>query len=447
MSKYQTKKNSKIISAALAATLTLTFASCGKTGMNVSEDYDSAEETSSLSESHSDTSEAEVSVDMNESEIGDIIESHPIITGGDINEMPNYHLDDESMVEILKESSGGVNALNTSLIDLTVDSDDKSAMVSGFSAYSCLSSAAKYADGDTKAQIETALGAMNFDALEYFKTHMPIETGTMFLIDDSTVLNAEKSDSFMFRDLQADDIVDFVNNYVSDKTHDLITNIVNGPFGDDCRAAIIDTLYFKGTWKYKFSKEDTDKQMFYGVDGSTETDFMHATHKYGVDVDNSIIELRYKYSDLVMDICYDVSGDDMGKAFGDYIDNLEGLNERLDYSFDVNLSMPKFETESSLNIVDAYKSLGMTDMFDPECTEDFKALADDVYVSDIVQKTKIRVDEEGTEAAAVTMMTMDAACAADELKFIDVVIDKPFVYAIRDTETDIILFAGYVSGF
>lgn len=439
---------SKIMSAAMAATLTLAFASCGKTSTNTSGDYDAAaEETSSVSESYSDTSEAEVSIDMTEPEIGDIIGGNPIIVGGDINEIPDYHLDDESMVEILKDNSDGVNALNMSLIDLTVDSDDKSAMISGFSAYSCLSSAAKYAEGNTKTQIENALGAMNPEALDYFKTHMPIETGTLFLIDDATVLNAEKSDDFTFRDLQADDIVDFVNNYVSDKTHNLITNITSGPFEDDCRAAIIDTLYFKGTWEHKFPESATDKQTFYGVDGSTETDFMHATYKYGVDVDNDIIELRYKYSDLAMDICYDVSDDDISKAFGDYIDNLEGLNDRLDHSYDVNLSMPKFETESSLNIVDAYKTLGMTDMFDPACAEDFKSLADDVYVSDIIQKTKIIVDEEGTEAAAVTMMTMDAACAPGEPKILDIVIDKPFVYAIRDTETNIILFAGYVNGF
>lgn len=443
---------SKIMSAAMAVTLSLTFTSCGNTGLDTSGDYDVAEETSLASDTVSDASGAETSVETMDSEttepeIGDIIGGNPIITGGDINETPDYHLDDESMVEILKESSDGVNALNSSLIELTTESDAKSAMISGFSAYSCLSSAAKYAEGNTKTQIETALGAMNPDALEYFKTHMPIETGTMFLIDDSTVLNAEESDDFTFRDLQADDIVDFVNNYVSDKTHNLITSITSSPFGDDCRAAIIDTLYFKGTWEHKFPDSATDKQTFYGVDGSTETDFMHATYKYGVDVDNDIIELRYKYSDLAMDICYDVSDDDMSKAFEDYIDNLDGLNDRLDYSFDVNLSMPKFETESSLNIVDAYKSLGMTDMFDPACAKDFKALADDVYVSDIVQKTKIIVDEEGTEAAAVTMMTMDAACAADEPKILDVVIDKPFVYAIRDTETNIVLFAGYVNGF
>lgn len=366
-----------------------------------------------------------------------------IVIGGD---SPEYRLTDETMISTLKESATGVNALNSSLIDVVSGNNQKSAMVSGFSAYSCLSSAAKYIRGNSKEQINNALGVIDTDALDYFKTHMPIETGTLFLIDDDTVLNAAKSDDFVFRDLQSGDIVDYVNTFTAEKTHNLVPQLISMPFSSDCRAVVLDTLYFKGSWEHEFPKEATKKQTFHGLSGDVETDFMHTTHDYGVNVDDSIIELRYKNSDLVMDICYDTNGS-AADAFDKYVSNLDSLNSGLDYSYDVNLAMPKFETESNMSVVEAYESLGMTDMFNPACSEDFSMLADDIYISDIKQKTKIIVDEEGTEAAAVTMIAMSDSCAVSESKVLDIIIDKPFAYAIRDRKTNIILFAGYVNDF
>ena len=379
----------------------------------------------------------------------DVKDDEPVISGiiyEGFEKVPNYHLPDKSMVEILKKNASGINTLSSSLIEFSSDDNENSAMISGFSAYSCLSAVSDYISGNSKEQINSALGEINVEALTYFKEHMPIETGSLFLIDDSTVLNTEKTDKFEFCDLQANDIVSFVNDYVSEKTHELIPTLISSPFDAFCRSVIIDTLYFKGTWAHKFDKNLTDKQIFYGTNRDVETDFMHTVHEFGVDLDNKVVELPYEFSNLVMDIVYDLDGNSVKDAFSDYVMSLDsGIN--FDYSYDVNLSMPKFETEYSIDVSKAFKALGMTDMFDPACSDDFKALADDIYVSDVVQKTKIKVDEEGTEAAAVTMMTMKTSSAMTEPKSVDIVVDKPFVYAIRDKETNIILFAGYVNGF
>ena len=436
------KHNITAMAAVLAIAASMTACGDGNTGSgNISKTDPTASEitiesANSETEALSDITPEEEPVVSN-----DFIE--PVIEPRDLTD---YHLDNQDMVEILKDNSKGVNALNSSLLTLMSASGEKQVMVSGFSAYSCLSSAAKYIGGNSKTQIDNALGKLNPEALDYFKTHMPIETGTMFLIDDSLVLNAEKSDDFVFEDLQSDNIVKLVNDFVSDKTHNLITSLISNPFDAPCKAAVIDTIYFKGTWEHKFDKNATDRQIFYGLNGDTETDFMHSFYNYGVDIDNNIIELRYENSDLVMDICYDTIGNSPENAFKSYISKLDTLNDRLDYSYDVSLSMPKFETENRMDVTDAYKSLGMTDMF--MCPDDFRALADDVCISDIIQKTKIIVDEEGTEAAAVTMIEMKAtAVAPDEPKILEIDIDKPFVYAIRDTNTGIILFAGYITDF
>lgn len=436
------KHNIAAMAAALAIAASMTACSNSNTGSgNISK----TDSTSEITTEDSTNAETEASSDI-------VPEEEPVVSDNfdepviEPRNLLDYHLDNQEMVEILKDNSKGVNALNSSLLTLMSASGEKQVMVSGFSAYSCLSSAAKYIDGNSKTQINNALGELNPEALDYFKTHMPIETGTMFLIDDSLVLNVKKSDDFVFEDLQSDNIVKLVNNFVSDKTHNLITNLIGEPFDAHCRAAVIDTIYFKGTWEHKFDKNATDRQMFYGLNGDAETDFMHSYHNYGVDIDNNIIELKYRNSDLVMDICYDTVGNSPENAFKSYVSKLDTLNDRLDYSYDVSLSMPKFETENKMDVTDAYKSLGMTDMF--MCPDDFRALADDICISDVIQKTKIIVDEEGTEAAAVTMMEMkDAAAAIDEPKILEVNINKPFVYAIRDTNTGIILFSGYITDF
>lgn len=435
---------SKIISAAMAAALALSLAACG----NVSDGDTDVTDAKSASK-HNDDTNTETESEANADDkpiIEKIVDLIPEIGEGVVK---TYYLEDEEMIAKLKDNSKGVNTMTDAMIKAAVSdtADNKSSMISGFSAYSCISSAANYAEGATKEQIETALGVMTPDALQYFKDNMPIETGTMFLIDDAAKLNAKTTKDFVFDDLQSDGIVDLVNSYVSDKTHKLIPTLITQPFGEDTRAVILDTLYFKGAWEHKFDKNATDKQVFHGTNGDVETDFMHTSYDdYGVNVDDKIIELAYENSNLVMDICYDIGDKTLDTAFSDYVSKSNDL--QLVYSYDVNLSMPKFETESFVNLTDTCKSLGMTNMFDPACCGDFKSLADDVYVSDIVQKTKIIVDEEGTEAAAVTMMTMDAACAApEEPQILDIIIDKPFVYAIRDTETNIILFAGYVNGF
>lgn len=437
---------SKIISAALAATLALSMTACG----DVSETTDNANAVGEITDSQK-TESVSQDVSSTEDESLKPIEEISENFNDDISLNPGfavtYYLDDEEKIAMLKDSAKGINGLNVAMLNTVASaSDSKGEMLSGFSAYSCIAAAAKYTEGSTKDQIENALGVMTPDALTYFKDNMPIDTGTMFLVDDSTKLNAENIDDFVFKDLQSAEIVGTVNDYVAYKTHNLITSLISNPFNDDTRAVVLDTLYFKGTWQHKFDKDATNKQVFHGTNGDTETDFMNTRHKYAVNTEDKVIELAYESSSLVMDICYDIGNKTPDTAFESYVSKSD--QREFTYDYEVNLSIPKFETESYTSLADTCKSLGMTNMFDPAFSGDFKSLADDVYVSDIIQKTKIIVDEEGTEAAAVTMMTMDTACVMpDEPKILDITIDKPFVYAIRDTTTNIILFAGYVNGF
>ena len=111
----------------------------------------------------------------------------------------------------------------------------------------------------------------------------------------------------------------------------------------------------------------------------------------------------------------------------------------------MTVNMPKFDTEYSVYLTDALKAMGMTDAFDPDLadlTGAGRGVDGPLYISYVFQRVKVDVDEEGTEAAAVTEIATAEGCALPADEPIVLTFDKPFVYAIVDTETGVPLFAG-----
>ena len=347
----------------------------------------------------------------------------------------------EDYLNRVKANAKGINKLTNTLLG---ELEEDKGVISGFSAYSALSTVNEWTSGETKVEIEKGVGKIDAEALEHSKMVFPIETGTLFLIDDETKLNTKETNRFVFEDLQADSIINKVNNYVAKQTHDVINRVLNKPFSASTRAAIIDTLYFKGTWQDEFDKALTKKDTFYGKDKETEIEFMHNTARYGVNTEDKRVKLNYKEGNIVMDLMYDIT--DKDKAFEKYIEDIEKNN--LDYKYDsfVELSMPKFEIETTKEISGVYKNLGINKLFTSEA--DLTKLGDNLRVDSILQKAKIIVDEKGTEAAAVTVVAVNDACAiVEDLNFIKIDINKPFMYAIRDSKTNTILFAGFINNF
>ena len=116
--------------------------------------------------------------------------------------------------------------------------------------------------------------------------------------------------------------------------------------------------------------------------------------------------------------------------------------------YDVYSKMPEFESDFETSMVETLKSLGVTDVFD-EHTADLSGIAGapgDLYVSKVIHKTHIEVDRTGTKAAAVTVVTLDAAsCEPMVVESRYVYCDRPFVYAIVDTKTMAPVFIGTVN--
>ncbi len=108
----------------------------------------------------------------------------------------------------------------------------------------------------------------------------------------------------------------------------------------------------------------------------------------------------------------------------------------------VSIRLPKFYTKNSLNLVDTFKAMGMTDVFSSD-TADLTGMSDQPSQSlgFVIHEAVINVDENGTEAAAATASGITGCCGADPIEF---TADHPFLYVIFDTETDAVLFLGRV---
>jgi len=239
-------------------------------------------------------------------------------------------------------------------------------------------------------------------------------------------------------------INDWVEEGTEEKIQDLIPPNALTPL---TRLVLANAIYFNGSWLYPFDQAATRPGPFIMLDGSEiSVDMMKLFDQHLLYVEGSdfqAVRLPYLSSDFAMTLIVPEIG-----AF-------EALEEALDTSFitelshmmgleRLNLEMPKFDYETTINANDALKALGMEEAFDPDLS-DFKGIADveDLHITDVLHKATITVDEEGTEAAAATAVIVGVESAPIG-EPISLVIDRPFFFLIQHVPTGIILFMGRV---
>lgn len=220
-----------------------------------------------------------------------------------------------------------------------------------------------------------------------------------------------------------------INRWVSERTHGLIPTILDRPLSDDAAAVLLNALYFKGDWAVPFEAEDTWDQTFHGRGGKdARVPFMHDT-RHGmayIDTETCVgAALRYRGSgDWTMLFLMPKAGNDAGALAGENFDALLG-NATDAY---IRLSLPKFTIEGNYDLTEPLKDLGLTAAF---AGGDFTPMGTctkgDLKLSKVIQKTYLRVDEEGTEAAAVTGAVMEATSAWEPEEPIELTFDRPFL--------------------
>ncbi|MBU0992522.1 MAG: serpin family protein [Proteobacteria bacterium] len=238
-----------------------------------------------------------------------------------------------------------------------------------------------------------------------------------------------------------------INKWVEEQTEKRIKDLLpQGSVTSNSRLVITNTIYFLADWLNKFKSGKTQRQDFYLVDGSIETvDMMHQLNvfPYTEGSDYQAVELLYKDEKTSMIVILPEDGE-----FNTVDHSLNAtrvrqmVREMSDHK--VSLSLPKFSFGYTMNgLAGILTNMGMIDAFFP-ATSDFSGITGnkDLTISKIAHKAFVRVDEEGTEAAAATGTLMGATSVPE----VDTAmkIDRPFIFVILDKETGSILFIGSV---
>jgi len=239
-----------------------------------------------------------------------------------------------------------------------------------------------------------------------------------------------------------------INAWVEQKTRDRITDLLpRGSIDSMTRLVITNAVYFKGSWRDPFNEAATGDGPFTTADGSEVTvPMMHQTEEYPYAEAHGCRAVELPYADNQSSMIVLLPDDDIGgfeqalteQKLSDIMASLE--------SRDVELTMPSFEFTSSFSLSDVLKAMGMTIPFEAGGA-DFSGMTGgrDLYISAVIHKAFVKVDEEGTEAAAATAVVMALTSVQPEPEPVVLTLDRPFLFLIRDRITGSILFMGRVA--
>jgi len=236
-----------------------------------------------------------------------------------------------------------------------------------------------------------------------------------------------------------------INDWVYSSTIGKIEKIIDNGIPANVIMYLINAVYFKGDWTFQFDKARTHNANFSLVDGSTTTvDMMSQEGELEIRSTWSegmlVAELPYSGDAFCMTILLPDRPENIGAVLDDLtVDNWNNWIDGLETS-DLRVSLPKFTLEYELALNDALKALGMEVAFDAG-SADFTRMypGGGVWIDTVLHKTFVDVNEEGTEAAAVTSVTMRELSAPPML-----LVNRPFVFLIRERFSGSILFMGKV---
>jgi len=236
-----------------------------------------------------------------------------------------------------------------------------------------------------------------------------------------------------------------INNWVSDQTEGRIEDLIpQGLIDALTRLVLTNAIYFNAAWQYPFSEDMTEDGLFYPLNGGEVTmPMMKQTESFGYAEGDGYqaVELPYNGSELSMVILLPEAG--QFELFEGSLDAQDVGAILRDLEFrQVNLTMPKFEFESAFSLKETLAALGMPVVFSGGA--DFSGITGnrDLFILDVIHKAFVSVDEAGTEAAAAVAVIMPLAMPPGEP--VDVTVDRPFIFLIRDIQTDTILFVGRI---
>ncbi|MBN1397183.1 MAG: serpin family protein [Bacteroidetes bacterium] len=262
-----------------------------------------------------------------------------------------------------------------------------------------------------------------------------------FLDVNSTYFDSEVS----ALDFSSPGAVQAINGWVNTKTHEKIPTIIDR-IPAEMVMYLINAIYYKGTWTYQFDTQNTQDASFTCADGSTvscELMEQEATFAYYSNTGMQVIDLPYGDRKFSMTVILPSTGTSIDQFASTLTqEQWNTIVAQLDSS-EVVLSLPKFKLEYKRKLNDDLKAMGMGIAFSDFA--DFSRISQKygITISEVLHKTFVEVNEEGTEAAAVTSIGMRCTSIGGPSKPI-MRIDHPFIFAIREHQSGTILFIGKI---
>ena len=313
--------------------------------------------------------------------------------------------------------------------------------------------------GETKAELDTLLNGVDFskwmDTLKTGAGGPTVEVANSLWFDNSVTPDKNYLDTVSKTfgaecrtlDLTGQSAVTAINGWVKEKTHDLIPAILDGPLGKDAASVLINALYFNGKWTIPFEPTATWEQSFRNASGKTASvPFMHDTRHgmfYISTEDCTGVALPYRGDGDWQLICLMPKNGASPESLAGQ--NFAALLNNAKVSY-VRLSLPKFTLEGTYELTGPLQAMGLTKLFssDADLTPMGTCSKGPMAVSEVLQKTYLRVDEEGTEAAAVTAIITKATSAMPEEEPIEVTFNRPFLCCLWNGEIGEPLFLAAV---
>jgi serpin B len=238
-----------------------------------------------------------------------------------------------------------------------------------------------------------------------------------------------------------------INDWANEKTKGRIPKVLEeADITPDIKLVLTNAIYFKGKWKSTFDSARTHDAPFYQPDGNKKDCklmYQKSTFKYLENNNYQALELPYSGEEVVMQVFLPRSNSTVEKLLAELKPEDLNLLEKA-YSQDVKVFLPRFKMETTYDLIAPLKSMGLNLPFSGG---DFsKMTAERLQISKIVQKAFVEVKEEGTEAAAVTVILMQTTSTSSQVN--DLVpqfrADRPFFFLLREKSTGLILFTGVV---
>ena len=248
------------------------------------------------------------------------------------------------------------------------------------------------------------------------------------------------------RDFHDGKTLDVINQWASDHTEEMITKVLDpDSFSPYAVSYLLNAIYFKGAWAQKFSKDDTRDEAFEGA--GKKVPMMHQEHEFGYTEDElcQVLNLPYGNGSYTMTILLPREG----KTTDDVLQKLDKENWKrylLTYPAIVDVKLPRFESNTDQNLNEIMTKLGMPLAFTDFA--EFPFFCDQpTKIGMMKQVARIKLNEEGTEAAAVTVIGMiETTSTNHEPRRIEFHATRPFLYIISEQQSGAIFFIGKYVG-